>query len=305
MCDRDPSTVETSIAPASITSRGFVFPRTWWRGIRWAYVLAAAAWHLWMNSRELFRTDAIAMRGRSWNSSTSFRPNLRSTRPVHVEGADSSPITRRRSGYTLSRFDRAKKHLFSVGNPTASQCTQSLSPMLMSNTLFSENKFPPSTIDSTRRETEMNRSLCFCWRFWTSTMSSKVKHVADAAAPVVKRDVNKLIYRIRQFLMLVGVRRPFLAEINWFVLLARLHTQSTTWIRMGEEVLIISANRVISIGAWSFRSQPQPLLPGGFAHKLSKNYYFDRDARRQVGQPQVLFSAATDHQLLAGGAAQP
>lgn len=32
-------------------------------------------------------------------------------------------------------------------------------------------------------------------------MSSKVKQVADAAGPVVKRDVNKWIYRIREFLM--------------------------------------------------------------------------------------------------------
>jgi hypothetical protein len=34
-------------------------------------------------------------------------------------------------------------------------------------------------------------------------MSSKVKQVADAAAPVVKRDVNKWLSRIREFLMLV------------------------------------------------------------------------------------------------------
>jgi hypothetical protein len=47
------------------------------------------------------------------------------------------------------------------------------------------------------------------------------------------------------------------------------------------------------------------LLPGGFAHKLNKNYYFDRDARRQVGQPQVIFSNTADHQLLASSAAQP
>ena len=38
-------------------------------------------------------------------------------------------------------------------------------------------------------------------------MSSKVKQVADAAAPVVKRDVNKFVARIRQFLMLVGVHQ--------------------------------------------------------------------------------------------------
>jgi hypothetical protein len=54
-----------------------------------------------------------------------------------------------------------------------------------------------------------------------------------------------------------------------------------------------------------FRTQPQPILPGGFAHKLSKNYYFERDARRQVGQPQVLFSTAANNQLLANSVAQP
>jgi hypothetical protein len=34
-------------------------------------------------------------------------------------------------------------------------------------------------------------------------MSSKVKQVANAAAPVVKRDINKWLSYIRQFLMLV------------------------------------------------------------------------------------------------------
>jgi hypothetical protein len=34
-------------------------------------------------------------------------------------------------------------------------------------------------------------------------MSSNVKQVANAAAPVVKRDINKWLARIRQFLMLV------------------------------------------------------------------------------------------------------
>jgi hypothetical protein len=55
----------------------------------------------------------------------------------------------------------------------------------------------------------------------------------------------------------------------------------------------------------AFRTQPQPYLPGGFAHKLNKNYYFDRDARRQVGQPQVVFSSTAANSLLASGAAQP
>ena len=74
---------------------------------------------------------------------------------------------------------------------------------------------------------------------------------------------------------------------------------------MGQEVLIVRVNRWIVIDACLFRTQPQPLLPGGFAHKLSKNYYYDRDARRQVGQPQVLFSATENSQLLASGAPQP
>jgi hypothetical protein len=53
------------------------------------------------------------------------------------------------------------------------------------------------------------------------------------------------------------------------------------------------------------RTQPQPYLPGGFAHKLNKNYYLDRDARRQVGQPQVVFSSTTSGPLLTSGAQQP
>ncbi|CAF0994997.1 unnamed protein product [Didymodactylos carnosus] len=52
---------------------------------------------------------------------------------------------------------------------------------------------------------------------------------------------------------------------------------------------------------WSKRTQPLPKLPEGFAHKLSKNYYYDRDARRLVTPPQVLFTA---HQMLTTGAAQ-
>jgi len=54
-----------------------------------------------------------------------------------------------------------------------------------------------------------------------------------------------------------------------------------------------------------FRTQPQPLLPGGFAHKLHHNYYLDRDGRRQVGPPQVVFSNITNNQFLASSAVQP
>ncbi|CAF1014445.1 unnamed protein product [Rotaria sp. Silwood1] len=100
-------------------------------------------------------------------------------------------------------------------------------------------------------------------------MSSNVKQVAGKAAPVVKRDINKWLAPIRQFLML------------------RVFTPNQ---RHEFE--------------WSKRTQSPPLLPTGFAHKLSKNYYFERDARRQVGPPQVLFSNAADQQLLTS-AAQP
>ncbi|CAF0830146.1 unnamed protein product [Adineta steineri] len=107
-------------------------------------------------------------------------------------------------------------------------------------------------------------------------MSSKVKDVAKAAAPVVKRDINKWLFPIRQFLML----RKF------------THNQRHEF-------------------EWAKRTQPPPLIPGGFAHKLSKNYYYDRDARRQVGQPQVVFSnnnqflaSATQPQITAGASAQ-
>ncbi|CAF2418366.1 unnamed protein product [Rotaria sp. Silwood2] len=101
-------------------------------------------------------------------------------------------------------------------------------------------------------------------------MSSKVKQVAEKAVPVVKRDINKWLAPLRQFLML------------------RVFTPNQ---RHEFE--------------WSQRTQPPPLLPTGFAHKLSQNYYFERDARRLVGPPQVLFSNTTNQQFLASSAAQP
>ncbi|CAF1662550.1 unnamed protein product [Adineta ricciae] len=100
-------------------------------------------------------------------------------------------------------------------------------------------------------------------------MSSGIKNAATSAAPVVKRDINKWLARVREFLML----RKF------------THNQRHEF-------------------EMAKRTQPAPVLPGGFAHKLSKNYYLDRDARRAVGQPQVVFSTAANNQLLTS-AAQP
>ncbi|XP_066260642.1 NADH dehydrogenase [ubiquinone] 1 alpha subcomplex subunit 7-like [Euwallacea similis] len=46
------------------------------------------------------------------------------------------------------------------------------------------------------------------------------------------------------------------------------------------------------------RSPPLPVLPDGPSHKLSANYYFTRDARREVQPPEVVAPIAK--QLNAG-----
>ena len=50
----------------------------------------------------------------------------------------------------------------------------------------------------------------------------------------------------------------------------------------------------------STRSPPMPNIPKGPAHKLSDNYYYSRDGRREVTKPLVVMTADSDVKLLEG-----
>ncbi|XP_056636020.1 NADH dehydrogenase [ubiquinone] 1 alpha subcomplex subunit 7-like [Diorhabda sublineata] len=63
---------------------------------------------------------------------------------------------------------------------------------------------------------------------------------------------------------------PFLQTIREF-LLGRKHTLALRF----QDIL-------------ATRSPPPPVLPDGPAHKLHSNYYFKRDARREVSPPEVI-----------------
>lgn len=73
---------------------------------------------------------------------------------------------------------------------------------------------------------------------------------------------------------------PFLQKVRDF-LLGRKHTLA---LRFQEQL--------------ATRSPPPPVLPDGPAHILSANYYFSRDARREVSPPEVV--ASSQKQITAG-----
>ena len=83
---------------------------------------------------------------------------------------------------------------------------------------------------------------------------------------VKPRDVSPLVQKLRNFL------------------LGRQHTNA---LRFEEGV--------------SARTQPPPDLPEGPAHKLSANYYYARDGRREVRPPTLL---ADSTPALSAGSAQ-
>lgn len=50
------------------------------------------------------------------------------------------------------------------------------------------------------------------------------------------------------------------------------------------------------------RSPPLPDLPDGPSHRLSANYYYTRDARREVAPPEVI---ASGQKMIASGETSP
>lgn len=149
----------------------------------------------------------------------------------------------------------------------------------------------------------------FTFRSNSLTMSSSAKHVVNTAKPVVKRDVNKYLARLREFLMLVRLNcfegKFWSSHVSFSVDFLITNAMNFN----GPNGKISHRSLSFSVSSSSarslFRNQPAPLIPGGFAHKLNKNYYFERDARRQVGQPQLLFSTNALNPMLASPVVQP